>query len=99
MRKSGSRANVRTLAIVLILQCWSSRGATVKKNGNTAAVATYHIEGGGDPTNSCLITNANAGFTTADALTIEVTGANATRVTLFTRYPDAYADVLTVVVA
>jgi hypothetical protein len=73
--------------------------ATVKKNGNIAAVATYHIEGGGDPTNSCLITNANAGFTTADALTIEVTGANATRVTLFTRYPDAYADVLTVVVA
>lgn len=73
--------------------------ATVANGGATAAVATYHIEGGGDPTNSCLITNANATFTTADALTIAVTGANATRVTLFTRYPDAYADTLTVTVA
>jgi len=73
--------------------------ATVKKNGNIAAVATYHFPGGGDPTNSCSITNVNASFTPADALTIEVADANATRVTLFTRYPDAYADVLTVVVA
>ena len=73
--------------------------AAVKKNGATAAVATYHVENGGDPTNSCVITNANTSFSTADALTIEVTGANATRVTLFTRYPDAYADVLTVAVA
>lgn len=70
--------------------------ATVKKNGNIAAVATYHVENGGDPTNSCVITNANTSFTPADALTIEVTGANATRVTLFTRYPDEYADVLSV---
>lgn len=72
--------------------------ATVKKGANTAAVATFHIEGG-DPTNSCVITNANTSFTTADALTIVVTGANATRVTLFTRYPDEYADKLTVAVA
>lgn len=73
--------------------------ATVKKGANTAAVATYHVENGGDPTNSCVITNANTSFTTADALTIEITGANATRVTLFTRYPDEYADKLTVAVA
>lgn len=73
--------------------------ATVQKNGSTAAVATYHVEGGGDPTNSCLITNDSASFSTADTLTIAVTGANATRVTLFTRYPDAYADALTVTVA
>lgn len=72
--------------------------ATVRKNGATAAVATFHIEGG-DPTNSCLITNAQASFTPADALTIVVSGANATRITLFTRYADAYADALTVVVA
>ena len=73
--------------------------ATVQKNGATAAVATYHVEDGGDPTNSCVITNANTSFSTADALTIVVSGANATRVTLFTRYPDEYADVLSVAVA
>jgi hypothetical protein len=73
--------------------------ATVKKNGVTAAVATYHVENGGDPTNSCVITNAQSSFSTSDVLTIAVTGANASRITLMTRFPDAYADPLTVAVA
>ena len=70
--------------------------ATVKKNGNTAAVANYAT--GAPVTQGCTITNANASFASADTLTIEITGANATRITLFTRFPDAYADTLTVTV-
>ncbi|MBO73844.1 MAG: hypothetical protein CMD33_01060 [Flavobacteriales bacterium] len=73
--------------------------ATVKKNGTTAAVAYRAGSTNGNLDSSTQITNANASFAAADALTIEITQANATRVTIFTRYPDAYADILTVVVA
>jgi hypothetical protein len=72
--------------------------ATVKKNGVTAAVATYHVENGGDPTNSCVITNAQTSFSSTDVLTVAVTGANVLRITLMTRFPDAYADDLTVAI-
>lgn len=69
--------------------------ATIQKNGVTAAVARYTATEGND----CTLVNAQASFATADSLTIVVSGANATRVVLHTRYPDAYAYGLTVVVA
>ena len=68
--------------------------ATIQKNGVTAAVARYTATEGND----CTLVNAQASFVTADSLTIVVAGANATRVVLHTRYPDASAFALTVVV-
>jgi hypothetical protein len=71
--------------------------ATVQKNGSTAAVA--YTVAGPPVTQGCTITDAEASFTVSDTLTVAVTVANVTRITLFTRYPDAYAGTLTVAVA
>lgn len=71
--------------------------ATVKKGAATAAVAYYVA--GPPVTQGCSITNANTSFTSTDSLTVAITGANATRVTLFCRYPDAYAYNLSISVA
>ncbi len=69
--------------------------ATIRKNGVTSAVARYTATEGND----CTLVNAQASFKPADSLTIVVAGANATRVVLHTRYPDANAYPLTVTVA
>jgi hypothetical protein len=61
--------------------------ATIRKNGATAAVATYTTTEG----NACTLDDANTDFSTTDALTIVISGANATRVVLHTRYPDSVA--------
>jgi len=99
---SGQTATVTSIISAFELVYVSVQGAngctaTVKKNGNIAAVANYAT--GAPVTQGCTITNANASFAAADTLTIEVATANATRITLFTRFPDAYADTLTVTVA
>ena len=69
--------------------------ATLKKNGNVVAVATYTTNEG----NACTLTSSQASIIPADVLTIEVTVANASRVVVHTRFPNASAFALTVNVA
>lgn len=71
--------------------------ATIRKNGLTAAVATYAA--GPPVANSCVLTNANTSFAATDALTIVISGATATRITLYVSFPNVYADALTTSIA
>lgn len=73
--------------------------ATVKNSGNTAAVAYVAGQTVGAMDSSTRLTNANCTFAATATITVEVIGANATRIQLFCRAIDSVARSVTVSVA
>lgn len=70
--------------------------ATVTKNGNTVCVAAYNLVAGTDRTNGITLNNiANASFATTDVLAIAISGAPASRILIYTRWPDIYSWTVT----
>lgn len=73
--------------------------ATVKNGGNTAAVAYVVGTASGQADSTTRITNANCTFASTATITVQVTGANATRIQLLCRAVTGLARSITVSVA
>lgn len=73
--------------------------ATLKRNGNDVATATFNVTAGDNTIGKTLVSLAQVNFVPADVVTIAISVAACTRVVIYTRFPDVYAWPLTTSVA